>query len=203
MPGVLTFGIDVSHHNGKIDWAKVAAGPSNFVFMKATEKDNFVSPAFAGNWAAAKGLKRGAYHFFRPGVSGAAQAAYFLSKYSPRKGDLLPALDLEDFDGSSKAAFLSEVRAWIGVVSAAIGDKLPFIYTSASFWKKIGNPGSFGGHPLWVAHYTNAASPNVPNGWSDYTIWQYSDSGDVDGIKSGCDVNLFNGPPAQLASFTV
>ena len=201
MPGVLTFGIDVSHHNGKIDWAKVAASPTNFVFMKATEKDNFISPAFATNWGAAKGLKRGAYHFFRPGVSGAAQAAHFLGAYSPAKGDLLPALDIEDFDGSSKPAFAKEVRTWLDAVASALGGKLPFIYTSASFWAKIGNPAGFGNHPLWVAHYTSATKPNLPKGWNDYTIWQYSQTGSVDGIKGGCDVNLFNGDPSQLAKF--
>jgi len=201
MPGVLTFGIDVSHHNGKIDWAKVSSGPTNFVFMKATEKDNFTSPAFAPNWAAAKGLKRGAYHFFRPGVSGAAQAAHFLSAYSPTRGDLVPALDIEDFDGSSKPAFLKEVRIWLDAVSSAVGGKLPFIYTSASFWAKIGNPTSLGNYPLWVAHYTSGIKPNLPKGWSNHAIWQYSQTGAVDGIKGGCDVNLFNGDPSELAKF--
>lgn len=201
MPGVLTFGIDVSHHNGKVDWGKVGGGPSNFVFMKASEKDNFKSPAFEGNWAAAKGMRRGAYHFFRPGVSGVRQATHFLSVYRPARGDLLPALDLEDFDGLSKTGFVREVQTWLATVSAALGDRLPFIYTSASFWKKIGNPGAFGAHPLWIAHYTNAAAPNLPNGWSDYTIWQYSDTGSVEGVRGGCDVNLFNGAPGELGRY--
>lgn len=203
MSGVLTFGIDVSHHQGKIDWTKVKAGPSHFVFMKATEGTGFVSKAFATNWQAAAGLLRGAYHFFRPSVDGDAQAKHFLNTYDPQKGDLLPVLDVEDFDGSSKSKFAGEMRVWLDTVAAETGGKAPFIYTSASFWKKIGDPQGFQGHPLWVAHYTQAAGPNLPKGWSDYTVWQYSESGDVDGVKTPCDVNLFNGPPAALKPFTI
>jgi lysozyme len=203
MSGVLTFGIDVSHHQGKIDWDKVKAGPTNFVFMKATEGTSFVSPTFRSNWDAAAGLNRGAYHFFRPSVSGAEQAAHFLATYRPRKGDLRPALDIEDFDGSSKAGFQREVDAWLDAVGTAISDKRPFIYTSASFWQKIGNPSKYSDCPIWVAHYTRAAGPNLPKGWSDYTIWQYSQSGTVDGVRGDCDVNLFNGDPDALTQLLV
>jgi lysozyme len=203
MPGVFTFGIDVSHHQGKIDWSKVKAGPSHFVFMKATESTGFVSKAFEGNWKGAEGLARGAYHFFRPSVAGRAQAKHFLNTYEPKKGDLLPVIDIEDFDGSSKSKFVAEVRDWIETVAAAIGGKRPIIYTSASFWKKIGDPPGFGAHPVWVAHYTAATQPNLPRGWDDHTIWQYSQTGKVDGVKGPCDVNLFNGPPDMLDKITV
>ena len=203
MSGIFTFGIDVSHHQGKIDWDRVKAGPPQFVFMKATEHTGFVSKAFAGNWAAAKGLLRGAYHFFRPSIDGAAQADHFLNTWKPAKGDLLPVLDVEDFDGSSKAKFVGDLHAWIGRISGAIGGKPPILYTTASFWRKIGNPGGFERLPLWVAHYTNAAGPNLPKGWSDYAFWQYSQTGKVDGVKTDCDVNLFNGDPSQLARFTI
>jgi lysozyme len=203
MSGVFTFGIDVSHHQGKIDWAKVRAGPAQFVFMKATEHTGFVSKAFAGNWAAAKGLRRGAYHFFRPSVNGAAQADHFLNTYKPARGDLLPVLDVEDFDGSSKTRFAEDMRGWLGKVSAAIGGKLPIIYTTGSFWKKIGDPDGFEKYPLWVAHYTAAAGPRLPKGWGDYNFWQYSQTGKVDGVRTDCDVNLFKGEPGELARFII
>jgi lysozyme len=203
MSGIFTFGIDVSHHQGKIDWDKVKGGPSQFVFMKATEHTGFVSKTFASNWEAAKGLKRGAYHFFRPSIDGAAQAEHFLNTWRPAKGDLLPVIDVEDFDGSSKAKFAADMEAWIDRVSAAIGGKRPFIYTTASFWKKIGDPGGFESFPLWVAHYTHGASPKLPKGWSDYTIWQYSQTGRVDGVRTDCDVNLFNGEPRELARYVI
>lgn len=200
MSGIFLFGIDVSHYQGDIDWATVKAGPTNFVFMKASEGATFKSPAFARNWSGAEGLHRGAYHFFRPSVPGAAQAANFLSVWKPQKGDLLPVLDLEDFDGSSLPGYLSDIGEWMAAVSRAIGGKLPIVYTAAAFWQKIGNPTAYASHPLWVANYTQAAGPRLPAGWSDYTIWQYSDTGQVEGISGNCDVNLFNGGPDDIAS---
>jgi lysozyme len=203
MSGIFTFGIDVSHHQGKIDWDKVKAGPAQFVFMKATEHTGFVSKAFAGNWAAAEGMLRGAYHFFRPSIDGAAQARHFLNTYKPAKGDLLPVLDIEDYDGSQRAKFLGAIEEWLSIVSKSIGNKTPFIYTSGSFWKKIGNPSGFAAHPLWVAHYTTATGPNLPKGWDNFAIWQYSQTGGVDGVRTPCDVNLFNGNPDDLRNFII
>src|ERR1700754_3700231 len=66
-------GIDVSHHQGAIDWKTVAVQPNvRFVIMKATEGGDHRDSLFAENWqrAGEAGLVRGAYHFFtfcRPG----------------------------------------------------------------------------------------------------------------------------------------
>lgn len=43
-------GIDISHHQGKIDWNKVKGEGFNFVFIKATEGGNFKDPEFDRNW---------------------------------------------------------------------------------------------------------------------------------------------------------
>ena len=91
-------GIDVSNHQGHIDWAAVADAGKAFAFMKATEGLGFIDPFLALNWSQSKehGLCRGAYHFARPELgSGAAQAEFFLSTLALEPGDLL-ALDLED-----------------------------------------------------------------------------------------------------------
>tara|TARA_B100000683_G_C12168523_1_gene423236 strand:+ start:363 stop:605 length:243 start_codon:yes stop_codon:yes gene_type:complete len=62
------FGIDVSHHQGAIDWAKVKAAGVHYCFMKSTEGSTFKDKRFDFNWNQAKahGIIRGAYHFFRP-----------------------------------------------------------------------------------------------------------------------------------------
>ena len=65
-------GIDVSHHQGPIDWQRVAADDVAFAVIKATEGGDHVDDAFATNLreARAAGLAVGAYHFFtfcRPG----------------------------------------------------------------------------------------------------------------------------------------
>ena len=58
-------GIDVSRHQGAIDWPRVAAAGIRFAWIKATEGGDYRDPAFGRNWelAEAAGVRRGAYHF--------------------------------------------------------------------------------------------------------------------------------------------
>src|SRR5262245_49797633 len=93
--GMVTRGVDVSHYDGTIDWAKVKAAGIDFAFMKATENLNFVDPTFATNWtnAGTAGVIRGAYHFFRASVDGAKQAEFFVQTTGlPEPGDLPPVI---------------------------------------------------------------------------------------------------------------
>ena len=61
-------GIDVSHHQGLIDWSEVAGSGQRFAFAKATEGSTFVDPNYAFNKSEAEmaGILFGAYHFARP-----------------------------------------------------------------------------------------------------------------------------------------
>src|SRR5690349_93936 len=92
-----SYGIDVSNHQGTVDWEDVASDGVSSAYLKATEGDDFVDKRFAENWsgAASAGIARGAYHFFTLCSSGAAQAANFL-RVLPTDGQALPpAVDLE------------------------------------------------------------------------------------------------------------
>src|SRR5205807_9805596 len=62
------WGVDVSHHQHRIDWRKLTADKRiGFAYVKATEGVSFVDGRFRENWSAARraGLRVGAYHFFR------------------------------------------------------------------------------------------------------------------------------------------
>src|SRR4051812_30854700 len=63
----LPFGIDVSHHNGSVDWQATAAAGVAFAFAKSSEGRSYRDARFAENWAgmAAANVLRGAFHFFR------------------------------------------------------------------------------------------------------------------------------------------
>ena len=78
-------GIDVSHHQGVVDWGRVAKSDVAFAILKATEGGDYVDETFARNLAGAQaaGLVVGAYHFFTFCRPGAEQAANFL-KVVPR-----------------------------------------------------------------------------------------------------------------------
>ena len=106
-------GIDVSHHQGGVNWNAVAASGISFTFIKATEGAHMTDAAFATYWngARAAGIRRGAYHFFRPADSGIQQADFFLRTVGAfAEGDLPPILDWEVTDNVSNAVDVSEVQ---------------------------------------------------------------------------------------------
>jgi lysozyme len=73
----------------------------------------------------------------------------------------------------------------------------PVIYTTAHWWNTCtGGSGAFADHALWVARYDAAGVGALPGGWSNWTIWQYDNSGSLPG-----DQNLFNGSARQLKRF--
>ncbi|MBV9990989.1 MAG: hypothetical protein JOZ72_06805 [Alphaproteobacteria bacterium] len=91
-------GIDVSHHQGRIGWAKLPGQHVRFVYLKASEGGDWTDPLFAPNLAAApaKGIALGAYHYFTLCAPGRAQAANFLHAVPPDAHlTLPPAVDVE------------------------------------------------------------------------------------------------------------
>src|SRR3982750_4387037 len=57
-------GIDVSRHQGTINWSAIPGGKVRFAYIKASEGGDYRDPRFAENWGASAtaGLHRGAYH---------------------------------------------------------------------------------------------------------------------------------------------
>ena len=200
-------GVDVSHYQGTIDWTKVHTS-KNFAYAKATEGTSYTDSEFATYWPAMQsaGIPRGAYHFFRASKDGKAQADYFanalLSHGFNASTDLAPMLDLEVTDGVSASTVITQARAFLAEAQAKLGTTL-ILYTGPSFWTStLGNP-DFSSQPLWIAQYTSAAQPKVPSHWSNYTIWQFSQSIPVTGIGSaGVDNDRWQGATSPDASAT-
>ena len=197
-------GIDVSHWDGAIDWAKVAGSGRKFGIAKATEGVNYVDPTYAGHWAAMKhaGVVRGAYHFFRPADSGLQQADWYLSTVGAlAPGDLPPVLDWEAIDGIASAAAIKEVQAFVDRIHSRTG-LTTLVYTSERVMGELGHPVQFSGLPLWDANW-GVSCPNIPSAWPAWTFWQYSATGAVPGITGDVDLNVYNGTAAQLGAITV
>jgi lysozyme len=200
--GMLT-GLDVSHWQGTIGWAKVKAAGIDFVIAKATEAQGFVDPQYARNRAnaAAVGVRFGAYHFAQPDRTyrdAIREADHFVRTARLEGRHLLPVLDLERHGGLGRDALIRWTRTWLQRVESRVGVK-PMIYTSPSFWvERMGNTKWFannGFRALWIAHW-RVARPSVPAGdWSGFgwTLWQVSDCGQVAGIRGCVDVDLYRG----------
>ena len=192
-------GIDVSHWQGTIDWAKVKAAGKSFVIAKATEGIGWEDASYDKFKAGAKaqGLTFGAYHFARPGSNDPVKEAdWFVDTMGLQRGMLIPTLDLERTGGLGTTALTNWVKAWLQRVDQRLGVKA-MIYVSPSFWRTyMGNTRWFadnGYSVLWVAHW-NTTSPSVPaDNWGgrSWTFWQYTSDGVVPGISGRVDLNRY------------
>jgi len=190
-------GIDVSHHQGSIDWRRVAADDVSFAFLKATEGGDHVDRRFAENFAAARqaGIAVGAYHFFTFCRPGADQAANFLDTV-PHDGKLLPPVVDIEFGGNcatrpAAAEFTAELMAFLDPVEAAFGQPA-LVYVIGDAIDVYGT--AIPERPRWVRSL--ASHP----GHDEWAVWQYHNRGHVDGIEGDVDLNVLNGGSASLAS---
>lgn len=180
-------GIDLSHHNGAVDWARLGTQPLEFVYLKATEGAGHTDARFHENWLAATrlGWRTGAYHFYRLCREGAAQAENFIRQVEVRAGTLPPAVDLEHAHNCAprgpRDATLAELRAFLQALETEYG-QVPVIYTTPAFHAEWLAGEGFGRYPLWVRSLDGP--PALP-----YAIWQYSMKGRVPGIDGPVDLN--------------
>jgi len=183
-------GIDVSHHQGKINWELVAKDDVQFAYIKASEGANFKDVNFMENWRAAKqaGIARGAYHFFSLCVSGQEQAKNFIQSVPLETDALFPAIDLE-FVGNCdkrprKEDFLRELKAFTQEVEKYYQHKLVF-YTTGSFYRQYLSGEDYKGSPLWLRSIVLEPSEKI-----DWSLWQYHNCGHVEGIDGPVDLNV-------------
>lgn len=197
--------IDVSHFDGTPDWAKVRAADILGVIHKATQGKSYVDPTFASarKDVPAEGLLWGAYHFGTGDEPGKEQAQFFLDIVKP-DAQTLCAIDFEP-NPSGTQMTLQEMLDWIEVVEQATG-RPPVVYGGKSLlFGEIGSTQqpALAKCPLWVAQYTSAASPSaIPSQvWPTWTLWQYTETGTVDGITVNVDRERFNGTAEELMAW--
>lgn len=192
-------GIDISHHNAKVDWDRLKKSRSakvgiDFVFIKATEGATHLDTQFERNWREAKrvGIKRGAYHFYNPRVMSSRQAENFIGQVRMDPDDLPPVLDLEVNGGKPDEIIIKGVKNWLEIVEAHYG-KRPVIYVNEHYYKKY-IAGNFDDYPLWLAGYSRTHLSDLTSD-AHVLMWQHSEKGWVDGIRGFVDYNVFlHGP---------
>ena len=196
--------IDVSHFNGTPVWAQVRAAGITGVIHKATEGIGWTDPMFASasTAAPAAGLLWGAYHF-GTGDDGRAQARFFLDIVNP-DAQTLCAIDFEPNPSGTQMS-LDQLLAWIETVQNAT-KRPPLVYGGLSLLFPAIGTGAYpelAACPLWVAQYTPAPVPSgvPPQVWTQWTLWQYTDTGSVDGISTAVDRSRFAGTAEELTSW--
>jgi GH25 family lysozyme M1 (1,4-beta-N-acetylmuramidase) len=202
-------GIDVSSHQGNLNWASIAPH-IDFAYAKATEGTYYTNPDFANQYEGPynQGVIRGAYHFGIPNNStGVTQADYFVRHGGGWSADglTLPgALDIEynpygaECYGLTKAQMTSWIWAFVNEYAFDTG-VYPVIYSTYDWWNTCtSSDKGFASHdPFWIARYASSAG-TLPAGYSFYTFWQYADSGSEPG-----DQDVFNGAYSRLQALAL
>ena len=190
-------GIDISRHNGEVNFKKVKESGIDFVFIKATEGISHKDKLFAKNYEEARraGLKVGAYHFFRFDKDGVEQALNFLGAVGPRYPELGLVIDVES-TGNPDNITTEEIKQRLSAMVEymnLLGHRV-MIYTNfEGYYKYIEE--ILPGFPLWICRFKE--NPIM----AEWTFWQYDHHGKVNGVKGDVDLNAFCGSRQEWERF--
>ena len=192
-------GIDVSHHQGEIDWAQVAEAGIEYAFIRvgargAVEGQIFPDDQFEANIAGAKenGIKIGVY-FYTQAVNEAEaieEAEYVLERIEPYEIDHPVVYDLEQSEYTtartknvSKSQHTLNARAFCERIKQA--GYSPMIYGNIKTFTLLLDAEEVMEYDTWIAYY------NLPQYYPyEFSFWQYSSTGKVAGIETNVDLNI-------------
>lgn len=184
-------GIDVSSHQKDINWTEVSADSNiKFVYIKATEGSTYISPHYNANVQQARlhGILVGSYHFLRSTSSIQAQYRNFVKAASIANQDLIPMIDVEKRGSWSRKQLIDSLQLLASLLERHFGVR-PMIYSTMSFYNRNLSP-YFNEYPLYIGRYSEKTPEITWNG--RYTIWQYTETGKVNGITTKVDLCRFN-----------
>lgn len=194
-------GVDVSHHQGRIDWKALAHDGIAFAYIKATEGASFRDANFATNWvgAADAGLLRGAYHFFTLCQTGADQARNFITHVPRDPYALAPAVDAESMDsctnGTPVGNVVQELETFLAQLAAHYGRR-PLIYTTAEF-HNAHLQGQLLHEQFWIR---SLVIPPLFR-YQQWIMWQYQNRGQRRGVQGPVDLTAFRGSNSDFRAF--
>ena len=196
-----TFGLDISHYQGKIDWDKVQTShhPIKFVFIRSTIGIDGKDKYFKNNWSNSKkqGYVRGAYHYYRPNENSEKQFKNFSRTVKLKTGDFPPILDIEQHGKYGKANLRTGVKNWLKLAEEHYSVK-PLIYCPRNFYNSY-LKGHVDEYPLWIASYSGKHRLEGIN----WTFHQFTDKVKVKGIKGHVDGDDFNGDFEDLLEMCI
>ena len=177
-------GIDVSKHNGAVNWGSVASSGISFAFIKVGSSYSGMDPYFDANIRGAQGagLKVGVYLYsYASTVEQAQKEADMVIGWLENYTVTFPVVyDIEDscHKGLSQGQLQALIDAFCSKISAA--GYYPMVYSSKNWFnQRIGNVG----YDKWVAQYADNLEYNGA------AFWQSSSHGNVAGVSTRVDIN--------------
>lgn len=201
-------GADLSYWQGAIDWPRFAS-KVNFAYLRAGYGNDYTDPRLTEymRGCADHGIPFGLYWYVKPGKDWRKHADNFAAY--EEMGALPPVMDVEETGGLDKQALAGWLEKLVNRYEEVSGRELA-IYTSPGFWNSnLPMTNWAKNRSLWVAHWTGAQQPTLPNEWvainqpKTWTFWQWSAGGNKQGATYGVsstdiDLNRFNGTAADF-----
>lgn len=182
-------GIDISMHNGNINFNAVKNSGTSVVIIKATEGVQYVDPYLTThyNGAKAQGLNIGFYHFMSEKTDPAQQAVDFWNAIKDKQFNVIPVLDIETNNQRRSPKAISDRCIEFLEKFKALSGLSCMIYTGGYFGRD-NLDSRIKKYPGWIAHY----GVNTPMATGFNVIGhQYTESGRVNGISGNVDLNNF------------
>lgn len=191
-----TMGIDVSKHNGSIDWNAVKNAGVNYVIIRCGYRGSATGvlvedEKFRSNiqGAQAAGLKVGIYFFSqavneREAIEEASLTIDLIRKY---KITYPVYMDVEAANGRADGVDAGRRTSIIQAFCETVRDSgyTAGVYANKTWLASKMNVGSLGNYKIWLAQY--AAAPTYSG---RYEMWQYSSKGKIAGISGNVDLNI-------------
>jgi GH25 family lysozyme M1 (1,4-beta-N-acetylmuramidase) len=203
--GILAEGIDLSHHNGDVDFGALKEAGISFVILRIGTS-NTPDEKFEDYYAAARaaGLDIGVYFYtYAKSVAAAqADAAWVIEQLGERSFEYPIFFDIEDTS-------LSKLdRGLLTDIALAFCDEMvaagyyPGVYTN-KLWmaKHLEIERIREVYDIWLASWI-VTGENISDYSNDYSMWQYTASAEVDGVATAVDRNgVYRDFPAWIAKF--
>lgn len=196
--GATSTGIDVSKWQADIDWKAVKAAGIDFAIIRVGYRGSETGvlvedPYYRKNieGATKAGLKVGVYFFTQAITEAEAveEASMALSLTSGYKLAYPIFIDTENGSGNARANGLDKetrtkcIVAFCKTIENA-GRKAG-VYASKSWYGTKVDENQFNNYCIWVAQYNTTCTYK-----GRYSIWQYTSTGRVPGIKGNVDLNI-------------
>ncbi len=204
---ITSYGIDVSQHNGPVDWEqmKAAGYRPDFVYIRAGLRgyssgrlvyDEQVSANIAG--AKSVGAQTGVYFVTQAIDEDEAreEAQFVLDLLRDKENDLPVVLDVEkveSYDTEPRTKNLTPQEYTTNVL--AFADELKqngvdtIVYGNGKTFMLMLDMAMLDGTDIWFADYV-AEDDYIPYFPYKFDIWQFSSQGNVPGVTGDCDLNI-------------
>lgn len=194
--------LDISHWQGSIDFFKVRQSQPELVgiIMKATEGVSVTDSMYLKNREAAEaaGFSVATYHYFQPGRP-EEQMSHYLAFASPVAGERV-VIDFEEPDCT-----IEDLICAVDYIHGAMPDLQITVYGASILTEAVeayeGDLSSLKQTSLWAARFSSTEPVIATKVWPTWSLWQFTDSGQVDGIDGDVDMNRFNGSNQQAAEW--